>query len=147
VWFIFLVQCLGAGFALAQQVNLESAAPASLPEAPLQLTSPQLSLRLTEDMQAGAWDDVFVKKNLRISGPLVRPFKANKIRDFPRRLASLFNPFARGSSEGQTEGVVAVSARAWTTIAGWNPGKSAWPDDTHHEAQLRLISVSAERQP
>ena len=70
---------MGAGFALAQQVNLESAAPASLREASLQLTSPQLSLRLTEDMQAGAWDDVFVKKHLRISGPLVRPFKANKI--------------------------------------------------------------------
>ena len=87
--------------------------------------------------------DVITKKNFRISGPLVRPFKAKKIAEVPKRILHLINPFARPDSTLQTQRVGDLNPRAWSTIIGWGNGGSAFPDAITHESQMSLISINS----
>lgn len=102
------------------------------------------SLRLTEDMilAPSPAEGFRIGKHFRIGGPLVAPLKAKKVWDFPLRLLRMLNPFAKSAASGQAADFGSVESRAWTTIVGWTPGQSPFPDDTHHESQLRLLSVS-----
>ena len=84
------------------------------------------------------------------SGPVVRVLKAKGASDFSRKVLHLFSPFSDDSPNlpPGTEVSGPVSSRAWSTIAGWSPGRSAFPDESSHEPpQLRLISFSAEKLP
>lgn len=94
------------------------------------------------DLGSAPADDTIVKKNLQASGPLVRPFKAKKLREMPRRVLHLFNPFARTEAAAETVSVRELSPRAWTTTVGWHPGGSAFSDAVTHEPSLSLISLS-----
>jgi len=40
-----------------------------------------------------------------------------------------------------------LDTRAWTTVAGWSPGKSAFPDAENYTWQLNLLSVGHQPQP
>jgi hypothetical protein len=80
-------------------------------------------------------------KHLQLEGPLVAPMKSKKIWDFPRKFLQMISPFSKSSGSAPTEDVP-VESRAWSTIVGWTPGQSPFPDDTHHEPQLRLLSIS-----
>jgi len=85
--------------------------------------------------------DVIEKRHFRISGPLVRPFKAKKIREVPKRLLHVINPFAR-DEESDLKGLPRLSSQAWTTTVGWHPGSSAFADPVSHESSMSLISIS-----
>ena len=85
--------------------------------------------------------DVVEKGQFRISGPLVRPFKAKKLREVPKRLFHVINPFAR-DEESDLKGTQRVSTQAWATTVGWHPGSSAFADPVSHESSMSLISVS-----
>jgi hypothetical protein len=105
-----------------------------------------MELRLIQPLNTNSSEYVILKRTLRVSGPLARPFKAKTGSGFARGVAHLFSPFTDEIND-RTPRYEPVSARAWSTIAGWNPGRSAFPDDTWHEPQLRLITVNVEKQP
>jgi hypothetical protein len=42
----------------------------------------------------------------------------------------------------QTRQIEGMNTRAWTTIVGWHPGESAFPDARTDEAQLNLVSIA-----
>jgi hypothetical protein len=87
---------------------------------------------------------------MRLTGPLVRPLKAKSGSDFGRRVLHLFSPFSDEQPNLPPGAEVSgpVNTRAWSTLVGWTPGRSAFPDDTWHDPpQLRLISVRVEKQP
>ena len=85
---------------------------------------------------------MIVKKKLRISGPLARPFKAKKITEVPRRLLHLINPFARPVPREGWEKTRDLNPQAWTSIVGWHSGGSSFQDPVTHEPTISLISVS-----
>jgi hypothetical protein len=92
--------------------------------------------------------DVITKKKFRISGPLVRPFKAKKITEVPRRLLHLINPFARTDSPSGSsmQTVRDLSPRAWTTAVGWHSGGSSFQNEITHEPQMNLLSVGSSQE-
>jgi hypothetical protein len=80
----------------------------------------------------------------------VGPFKAIKSKKFwnaPLSLLRAIDPFAPAGSKEEVRRVGDLSPRAWTTIAGWHPGASAFPDPITHEPGLNLFSVSRNPQP
>ncbi len=85
-------------------------------------------------------DAVAISKHLQIQGPLVAPVKAKKVWDVPKRILHMLNPFSKSARAQETADFTPVESKAWSTIAGWRPGRSAFLDDTEHEPQLRLLS-------
>jgi hypothetical protein len=79
----------------------------------------------------------------QVGGAVAEPLKRRGIGGFFRGIGNLFNPFAPVRSEPRQTAVENVSPRAWTTMAGWHPGASAFPDATTHEPQMALVSVSS----
>lgn len=103
--------------------------------------------QLTGPAGGNAAEHVVVKNKIRVSGPLVAPAKAKGIGDFSKKVANLFNPLSKEELP-QAEPSGPVSTRAWSTIAGWTPGQSAFQTETHHDIPgLRLVSFSVEKQP
>jgi hypothetical protein len=136
---------LGTGAALAQQ-GTQGPAPDTKPSglsAKAHLET-YLQNNNTNNMQAN--QQVAVTPKLQASGPLIEPFKPNQTSSTPKRLLNLINPFApvEPPSPRQTSG---LSTRSWTSVAGWNPGGSAFPNGVTHESQMTLISVSAKEHP
>ena len=131
---ITVLLSLAAGRGLAQRQDLETSAPNA------KLTAAQLSLH--EDMRL-TQGDVIVGKDFQFSGPLVRPFKSHKLREVPRRLLQLINPFAPVEPGEEIESVRGISPRAWTSTVGWSTGRSSLPVEVTHEPIMSLISVSS----
>ncbi len=130
---------LGAGAALAQQ-GTQGSAPDTKPS----------GLSANENLQAylqrnstPVKQPAPVTPNLQVSGPLVEPFKAKQGSSTPKQLLQLVNPFApvppQPAPETRTRG---ISTRAWTSVVGWSPGSSAFPDAVTHEPHMSLVSVS-----
>lgn len=138
---ILLALFMAGGKLLAQQqVTGEASRAGSLDyEVP--------SGRLMLDFQPAKAESSSLGKHLRLEGPLVAPVKSKKVWDLPRRLLRSINPFAKSSSPGPVEDVGPVDSRAWSTVVGWNKHSSAFLDDTHHEPELRLVTLSVGRQP
>jgi hypothetical protein len=86
--------------------------------------------------------NAIVRKHVTVSGPLVQPFKAKRLREVPKRLWHLVNPFAPAEPKPAYERTPALSTRAWSTTVGWSPGRSAFPDAVTHESTLSLVSFS-----
>jgi hypothetical protein len=130
---IMLLLWLAAERSFAQQQDLETFTPdAKIAAAPLSL---QEDMGLTQP-------DVIVGKDFQLSGPLVRPFKSKKLREVPRRLLHLINPFALVEPRKEIEPIREVSPRAWTSTVGWSTGRSSAPVEVTHEPTMSLISVS-----
>ncbi len=128
----------------AQATTNELASGTNVAE--LQLKAPIL-LQLAQPLDTNSSAYIIGKQKVEVRGPLVRPLKAKSFSDFARRTAHLFSPFTDEIND-RTPSYEPVSSRAWSTIAGWSPGRSAFPDNMWHEPpQLRLISVSMEKQP
>lgn len=153
---IALVYCL-ADCALAQG---QQSAP-NVVLSPTNATPPQqsavlslnqpatMTLRLTEPTDTNSFDyRVSKHTKLRVSGPLVQPFKAKTSTELTHRVAHLFSPFAKEQPRWLTAPSGPVNTRAWSTLAGWNPGRSAFLDETSHQPpHLDLISINVEKQP
>lgn len=141
---LLLIVVLTTCHAIAQQPAAKVATPATN-SAPARYDT-SLSSLLTTDLDSSR-DDVITGKSFQVSGPLVRPLKANKIWNVPLRLLQLGNPFAPPEPKADLERVGNLSPRAWSTVVGWHPGASSWPDPITHEPKMSLISVSGKRQP
>jgi len=89
-------------------------------------------------------DSVKLGRHWSASGPLVWPFKGRRVLDAPRRFLHLFNPFARRAAVEEGPAPRDLEPRAWTTVVGWNPSKSAFPDVTTHESTLGLFRLNRE---
>ena len=122
--------------------TLNASATAALPE------TTALNVSLSEPANTNSLEYVISKTKFRLEGPAVSPLKSTTTTEFSRRVAHLFSPFAKEKPAWQTAPTGPVSTRAWSTIVGWNPGRSAFPDGAWHEPpRIDLISVTAERQP
>jgi len=108
-----------------------------------------VELRLTEPRDTNSLDYfVSTTQIIHVSGPLIVPLKAKSASDFGHRVLHLFSPFASEEPAAQPAAVGPVNTRAWSTVVGWSPGRSAFPDGAWHEpAHLNLISVNVEKQP
>jgi hypothetical protein len=116
----------------------------------LSLSQPAtMTLRLTEPTDTNSIDYRISKHTkLRVSGPLIQPFKAKTSTDLTHRVAHFFSPFAKEQPSWLTAPSGPVNTRAWSTLVGWNPGRSAFPGETSHEPpHLDLISINVEKQP
>ncbi|MGA2786146.1 MAG: hypothetical protein ABSF60_01335 [Verrucomicrobiota bacterium] len=60
-----------------------------------------------------------------------------------------FKPGSRAELNGELKFGKGPSPRAWTTIAGWHPGVSAFPDANaeNYSCQLQVLSVGHESWP
>jgi hypothetical protein len=88
------------------------------------------------------------KTKVRVSGPVASPLKGRSVGDVSKRVLHLFSPFSPAEPNVPAGATGPANTRAWSTIVGWSPGRSAFPDEHFHEPpQLRLISVSAEKLP
>jgi hypothetical protein len=141
---LLLIVVLTACRAIAQQPAAKVTTPATN-SAPARYDT-SLSSLLTTDFDSTR-DDVITGKSFQVSGPLVRPLKANKIWNVPQRLFQLVNPFAAPEPKFEVERVGDLSPRAWSTVVGWSPGASAWPDAVTHVPKLTLFSVSGKPRP
>jgi hypothetical protein len=131
---IIVLLSLAAGRGFAQRQDFETFAPEA------KIAAAQLSLQ--EDIRLNQ-ADIIVGKDFQFTGPLVRPFKAHKFREVPRRLLHLINPFAPVEPGEEIERVRDVSPRAWTSTVGWSTGRSSLPVEVTHEPITSLISVSS----
>jgi hypothetical protein len=107
--------------------------------------------RLTEPGDTNSVDYTISKTTVHLSGPVATTLKSKSAGDFSKRVLKLFNPLSAQNQNLPTTVSTAsgpVSTRSWSSIVGWSPGQSAFPDEHFHEPpQLRLLSVSTERQP
>lgn len=100
---------------------------------------------IIDDGRSSGLDRVTLKKRVELKGPLAGLFKVKKVLDLPRQLLHLINPFAAGEArdEGYRRGD--LDPRAWTTIVGWHPGQSAFPDAVTQEPCMSFLSLGFER--
>jgi len=93
-----------------------------------------------------ARNDVVATKKFKVTGLLVRPFKAIRLHKAGGALASLFqaiNPFSReGESREDPRFVGELNTRAWSSSVGWRSGSSGIPNPVTHEVGLTVLSVS-----
>ena len=85
--------------------------------------------------------DVSVQKRSRFGGPLLSAFRAFDLTEVPKRVMQLINPFAPVEQSDRIDKTTYLSARAWSTTVGWNPGGSAFADARTHEANLTLVRI------
>ena len=130
---IIILLSLAAARGLAQQQDLETFAPDA------KIAAARLSLQ--EDMRLSQ-TDVIVGKDFQFRGPLVRPFKSKRIREVPRRLWHVINPFASVEPREEIERTRELSPRAWTSTVGWSTGRSSAPVEVTHEPTMGLVSIS-----
>lgn len=106
--------------------------------------------RLGEPGDTNSVDYVVSKTRLHVSGPVASTLNSKSTADFSHRLLRLFNPFSSAPQNLPPGAEVSgpVNTRAWSTVVGWSPGRSAFPDPQHLELpELPLISISLEKQP
>ncbi len=116
----------------------------------MSLQPPAIRPRLGEPGDTNSVDYVVSKTKLHLSGPVASTLNSKSTGDFSRRLLRLFNPFSSAPQNLPPGAEVSgpVNTRAWSTLVGWSPGRSAFPDPQHLEPpQLGLISVRTEKQP
>jgi hypothetical protein len=129
---------LAAGQTLAQQPAKE--ATATLTNSASMQEDTRLLAPLLEEPKGT--QDVIAGKKVELRGPLVRPLKAKKLRDVPKALLQLINPFAVPEPKVEFESTHETSTRAWATTVGWHPGASAFPDPMTHESSMGLFTLS-----
>ncbi len=88
-------------------------------------------------------------KQVQVGGPLGSALKTRKVLDIPKRVLGLINPLAPTAPQPQPETprTAKISPNAWTTVVGWNPGGSAFPNPETHEPQMRLLTLSSGSKP
>lgn len=90
-------------------------------------------------------DEVAVKK-FKMTGFLVRPFKAMRLHKAPGAVASVFqaiNPFSKEKASTQDKRFEGeLSAVAWSSSIGWRAGNSGMSNPVTQETGLTALSVS-----
>jgi hypothetical protein len=136
---VILLLWLSAGRSFAQRQDSIVHSPPSTVSSP-EVVAARMSLQQDSSLNQA---DVIVGKDFEIRGPLVAPFKAHKLREVPRRLLHLVNPFAPVEPREELERVRGLTPRAWVSTVGWSTGRSSLPVEVTHEPVMGLVSVSA----
>jgi len=108
-----------------------------------------LDARLGEPGATNSVDYVVSKTELHLCGPVASTLNSKSTGEFSHRLLQLFNPFPSATQNLPPGAEVSgpVNTRAWSTLVGWNPGRSEFQDGQYHELPgLRLLSISVEQQ-
>jgi hypothetical protein len=79
---------------------------------------------------------------ISIGGPLINALHVSKSMELPKRLLNLVNPFAPLDESEEPPEVKGSNPRAWTSLVGWSPGISAFPDPRTHTLSLDLVSCA-----
>ena len=91
-------------------------------------------------------NDELSGKKFKVSGFLVRPFKAVRLHKAGSAVASLFqaiNPFSRENAiTEKTRFEGELSTIAWSSSVGWRAGGSSFSNPITHEVGLTALSVS-----
>ena len=91
-------------------------------------------------------NDEIAGKKFKVTGFLVRPFKAMRLHKAGGALAGLFqsiNPFSREKASTEAarfEGE--LSTVAWSSSVGWRASHSGFSNPVTHEVGLTALSVS-----
>ena len=152
--YVVLILVGGSGAVSAQQASTNVAtsikSTATLQQTP-ELKTPETSLmlRLNAPKDTNSFDfQVSKTQVIHVSGPLVQPLKAKSGSGFVGRVAHWFNPFYKGQPNVPPAPSGPMKTRAWSTIVGWNPGRSAFPDEKWHEPpHLDLVTITTETHP
>lgn len=107
-------------------------------------------LGLAEPSDTNSVDYLSGHTKVHLSGPVATTLKSKSAADLGHRVLRLFSPFSSAPQNLPSGAEVSgpVPTRAWSTIVGWSPGRTGFPDEQHHDPPfLRLISVSVENQP
>ncbi len=155
VWAWLLILAVSEGLAQGQQTgtnavtSVNSTVTVRRAPAGKQSETTPMTLRLSEPKDTNAMRFQISKTTqVRVGGPLVQPFKANSASGFVGRVAHWFNPLANVEPNVPPAASGTMNTRAWSTIVGWNPGRSAFPDGAWHEPpRLDLIAVTTDKQP
>jgi len=132
---ILLIALIFAARLAAQEATADFTTPGTADVSSLISKDPQLQR-----------DDVIVVKKFKVTGFLVRPFKAMRLHKAGSTVLSLFqaiNPFSRG--KGSTENPRfegELSTVAWSSSVGWRAGDSGISNPVTHEIGLTALSVS-----
>lgn len=80
--------------------------------------------------------------------PLERPATTALVMLNGKFKFKIFDPLAQTAriNLNQTLQLEGVSTRAWTSIVGWHPGESAFPDACNYEPQFNLFCIGGEPQ-
>jgi hypothetical protein len=100
----------------------------------------KISALLAQEPQVTS-PDLSLGKKLRASGQLVQVFKGEKVSEAPRRALQLVNPFAPIQRIEPLEKTRDLNPHAWSTMVGFRPGGSAFPDATTHEPSMTFVKV------
>ena len=126
---------------VAQQQSTD----ASTTAAPSATTSYPTPTIVISEPQLVRSDEVVVKK-FKVTGFLVRPFKAIRLHKAGSAVTGLFqaiNPFSRekdSTRDARFEGE--LSTVAWSSSIGWRAGGSSFANPATHETGLTVLSVS-----
>jgi hypothetical protein len=151
---VLVLSIANRGLAQGQQPT-PKISPVSTNATPLQASKvlpnepTAMRLRLAQPAATNSFEyQVSKTTKVRVYGPIVQPLKAKTGAEFSHRVLHWISPFAKEQPTWQTAPAGPVNTRAWSTIVGWSPGRSAFPDDTWHDPpHLNLLSVSVEKQP
>ena len=113
-------------------------------------TPAAFGLGLGEPRDTNSVDYISGHTKVHLSGPVATTLKPKSPADFGHRVLRLFSPVSSLPQNLPPGAEVSgpAQARAWSTLVGWSPGRTGFPDEQHHEPPvLRLISVSVENQP
>jgi hypothetical protein len=134
---------LAGGRMLAQQSTAEASHAEKTPAALLSDPDAVDALVTHGLLQVGS--DAVAKNHLQATGPLAEILQAPKASAVPGRVLHLINPLAKGAPNPEAESARDLNPRAWSTIAGWNPGSSAFANPVTHESSLGLLAVRRSR--
>lgn len=104
-------------------------------------TSISVAPLLTEDHPAPPQTIIDPSESLRAATALQQTKPAGQFSKTTRRFFERLNPFAPVETPAPVARDTRISPHAWTTVAGWHPGVSAFADPETHEPELDLFNL------
>lgn len=111
------------------------------PDASPGFTSISVAPLVTEDHPAPPQTLIDPGESMRAATALQQAKPAGQFSKATRRFLERLNPFAPVETPAPIARDTRVSPHAWTTVAGWHPGVSAFADPATHEPELDIVKL------
>ncbi len=132
VWTLWAVAVCGPDSVGAQEQKSDTSKQATGSDATVYHSSIETA---PFDLSRVNFSPATTEKKWTLHNLVTHPLKTlqpKKIAGLPLRLLKPLNPFAPVEPEDMRPGRGDYNPRAWTTISGWTPGSSAFPDPRTH---------------